>query len=367
MKQGFVIRQSIHIYATNVAGVGATRLVQSLLPELERSIGGASLCIHLPNRGELSTYQPVRDDTVVSQYIRRMPNSISRFFECLWFSRQFDRNDVVIVLGDIPLRCSARQTVFVHTPNVLAARERFDFSFDGLKYWMSRLIFRINQSCAQAYIVQSEVMREALVRTYPNLEGRVHVLLQPAPQWMLSNSLVRQESFRQVGANLKLFYPAANYPHKNHSLLSSLPRSAEALPIDRLVLTIDQSINPAPRVSWVQCAGLLTTDEMADAYLDSDALVFLSKKESYGLPLVEAMYVGKPIVCPDLPYARFLCEDQAIYFCPDDPNSLLGAIDELRRRIDSGWKPDWGLALAKIPSSWAEVGDRIFDISYVNS
>ena len=35
-----------------------------------------------------------------------------------------------------------------------------------------------------------------------------------------------------------------------------------------------------------------------------DALLFLSTDESYGFPLIEAMFVGLPIICPDLPYAR---------------------------------------------------------------
>ena len=30
-------------------------------------------------------------------------------------------------------------------------------------------------------------------------------------------------------------------------------------------------------------------------------LCYLSKEESFGFPLIEAMYLGLPIVCPDLP------------------------------------------------------------------
>ena len=55
---------------------------------------------------------------------------------------------------------------------------------------------------------------------------------------------------------------------------------------------------------------------------DADALLFLSEKD-FGFPLIEAMYLGLPIVCPDLPFARALWND-AIYFDPNDISHKAG-------------------------------------------
>jgi glycosyltransferase involved in cell wall biosynthesis len=46
----------------------------------------------------------------------------------------------------------------------------------------------------------------------------------------------------------------------------------------------------------------------------SDMLVFPSLCESFGLPLVEAISVNKPIVAADLPYAHEVAKDCAVYF-----------------------------------------------------
>lgn len=72
------------------------------------------------------------------------------------------------------------------------------------------------------------------------------------------------------------------------------------------------------------------------------------------------MWIGLPIICPHLPYARTLCKEQAIYFDPYNVASLHEAIAELNKRRDSGWWPDWSTNLKKIPRDWNEVSDAIF-------
>ena len=102
---------------------------------------------------------------------------------------------------------------------------------------------------------------------------------------------------------------------------------------------------------------------MIQAYSYMDALLFLSRDESYGFPLVEAMFVGLPIICPDLPYARILCGEQAIYFDPNDVASLKEAIETLKLQLDAGWWPDWTKQLTVIPASWDEVADDMLRVA----
>jgi glycosyltransferase involved in cell wall biosynthesis len=89
-------------------------------------------------------------------------------------------------------------------------------------------------------------------------------------------------------------------------------------------------------------------------------LLFLSESESYGFPLIEAMYVGLPIVCADFPYARNLCGDEAIYFDSNDISSLKKAVAHLRKKIDDGWWPNWSSQLKNLPESWDDVAREFF-------
>jgi glycosyltransferase involved in cell wall biosynthesis len=129
-------------------------------------------------------------------------------------------------------------------------------------------------------------------------------------------------------------------------------------------LTINPNDNPAKNIDWIKCIGRLNNDEMLEMYSRIDALIFLSKKESYGFPLIEAMYIGIPILCPDLPYARILCGDQAIYFNEDDINSLKDAVYVLNKKLKNGWWPDWREQIKDLPKNWDSVAKQLIDIVY---
>ncbi len=267
------------------------------------------------------------------------------------------------MLGDLPLRCNAPQTVFVQTPHLLRPVQ-FRWSIASIKFAISRMIFRLNMRYARVFIVQSTLMRDALIDTYPALSGKVHVISQPVPAWLLEKKLVRTRRELSTDDDLSLIYPAASYPHKNHKLLSGVSTaSTDTWPVQRLVLTVGNDLNPAPAVPWIDCVGFLSAQQMIQAYSHMDALLFLSRDESYGFPLVEAMFVGLPIVCPDLPYARILCGEQAIYFDPNHVASLKRAIETLKLRLDAGWWPDWSKQLAVIPASWDEVADDMLRVA----
>jgi glycosyltransferase involved in cell wall biosynthesis len=133
-------------------------------------------------------------------------------------------------------------------------------------------------------------------------------------------------------------------------------------PVEELLLTVPPECNPSPGVPWVRCLGLVSAEEMLRIYHRVDALVFLSTDESYGFPLVEAMSVGIPVICPDLPYAHALCGDGAIYFNPVSLESLQSAVCQLHSRLASGWWPDWSAQLAPIPRDWDAVATAMLEV-----
>lgn len=354
-------RAPVRLHLTNVAGAGASQLLQSLLPALERDPGVVVERIELPDRGKLADYRSSSPTTVAQVYRRRLPNALSRMLECTLLASRFDGESPLLVLGDLPLRCRGPQTVFLQQSNLLKP-ERADWRPSRMKYALGRAIFQSNLDRVSTFIVQTDVMRDALERSYPSVVGKVHVIAQPVPTWLLHSGLKRQARVRAPGQALDLIYPAAGYPHKNHVLLSRLDPHAR-WPVEQLVLTLDAVAHPAPGLSWVQCRGFLSSQAMIAAYSKVDALLFLSKEESYGFPLVEAMFVGLPIVCPDLPYAHTLCGDQAFYFDPDQPESLRDALASLKSRLDQGWWPDWQDRLVNIPPDWDTVARMMLEVA----
>jgi hypothetical protein len=357
---------SVRIHAANIVGLGAVQLVQSLLPAMERLPNYRIECLYLPDRGSLANYQAVNPATRLIRRRRYLPNAISRILECTVFGGRFAGEGSLLVLGDIPIRCKGPQTVFVQTP-LLTRSASSNRQIGAIKYWIARRLFKWNSRYATSFIVQTEVMKTALLETYPEITGRVHVIGQPVPEWLLKAEIGRSGPMPGREAGLRLFYPAAGYPHKNHQLLRQIStENMQVWPISTLTLTIPLNSHPNPSLAWVNCVDRLTSDEVIQAYRAADALLFLSLSESFGFPLLEAMWAGLPIICPDLPYARVLCGDQAIYFDPAGAVSLMAATIELSARLDNGWWPDWHEQLRGFPDSWGTVALRMLQIAVVH-
>ncbi len=335
------------------------------MPAIERVSGTVNCVFVLPDRGLLSLYQVINSTSKVKRYRRFLPNVISRALEVIFFSRSFDGPNPLLVLGDLPLRVRSCQTVFVQTPHLIGPNN-IEWSFLYLKYVLIRAIFNHNTKYVDTFIVQTERMKRALAQSYPSIADRIQILAQPVPTWLLQSGLRRTGRLTPDHPKLRLIYPAASYPHKNHTILSRID-CCEEWPVSKLVLTIIQSENPAPDLSWVECRSLLPPADMVRAYAEVDALLFLSKDESYGFPLVEAMFVGLPIVCPDLSYARTLCGDEAIYFDPDCCRSLRFALSELQKRLKHGWWPCWTKSMRVIPNDWEAVASRMLEIAVKTS
>ena len=60
--------------------------------------------------------------------------------------------------------------------------------------------------------------------------------------------------------------------------------------------------------SVVDCIGSIPYEELLTYYKRCNGLLFPSKLESFGLPLVEAAIFGVPVIAADLPYAREVLE-----------------------------------------------------------
>lgn len=57
-------------------------------------------------------------------------------------------------------------------------------------------------------------------------------------------------------------------------------------------------------------------------YLHAAALVFPSRYEGFGLPILEAMHLGTPVLCSDIPVFREVAADAALYFDHADPDDI---------------------------------------------
>jgi glycosyltransferase involved in cell wall biosynthesis len=72
-------------------------------------------------------------------------------------------------------------------------------------------------------------------------------------------------------------------------------------------------------VKWL---GRVSDDELLRLYNQAECFIFPSIYEGFGIPPVEAMACGCPVIASDIPVIREVCGDAALYFTPTDPKNI---------------------------------------------
>lgn len=104
---------------------------------------------------------------------------------------------------------------------------------------------------------------------------------------------------------------------------------------------------------WLRFAGFVSDGELATLYSRTTALVFPSRYEGFGLPVLEAMSAGAPVVCADASSLPEVAGDAALYFDPLDHRALA---TQLTRLLDDD-RVRAGL-LARMPAQVAKFSWR---------
>jgi len=92
--------------------------------------------------------------------------------------------------------------------------------------------------------------------------------------------------------------------------------------------------------------------ELAAAYSAAEALVFPSKIEGFGLPLVEAMNCGCPVIALDTPIHREVCGDAALYCADGEPAQVAYHLAAMQVETARAAQVERGNRRAKL-YSWA--------------
>ena len=136
-----------------------------------------------------------------------------------------------------------------------------------------------------------------------------------------------------------VLYPAITHPHKNHTvLLEAVNRLAASHPLLRLVLTggrgrahaeVDACIARLALGDLVVQPGRVTQGAYHSLLELSDVLAFPSIYEGFGLPVLEAMRCGKPVVAANATALPEILAGAGILVDGHDPEAWAEAIESV--------------------------------------
>jgi glycosyltransferase involved in cell wall biosynthesis len=81
-----------------------------------------------------------------------------------------------------------------------------------------------------------------------------------------------------------------------------------------------RELTDAEQEGWVLHLGYVSAEELAALYRGAEMVVLPSLYEGFGLPAVEALRAGAPLVASDLPVLREVAGEAALYAPPDRPD-----------------------------------------------
>ena len=144
-----------------------------------------------------------------------------------------------------------------------------------------------------------------------------------------------------IGRNPYMFYPANFWPHKNHRmLLTAFSMFLSQNTNSKIELVFTGTIQDKERElraaasqmdmgGRVHFLGYLETNQLAAVWQGCEFLIFPSLYEGFGIPLLEAMYYGKPILCSNVTSIPEIAQDAALYFDPRDPRDIVKCLETI--------------------------------------
>jgi glycosyltransferase involved in cell wall biosynthesis len=203
-------------------------------------------------------------------------------------------------------------------PPEFAAPIRLLWRLFHLAWWPQRVL--LNR--ADAVVTVSETTAGLIARH--RLTDRPVTVVPNAP-----DPLPELSRAPRTGA---LVYMGSFMPYKNVATLAS---AMPSLPHHELHLMSRISAEERARLTALAPGGKLVFHDGAsdEAYREvlhgATALVTASRDEGFGIPLVEAMSLGTPVVVSDIPVFREVAGPAGAFFAPDDVHGFVEAVRAL--------------------------------------
>lgn len=196
-----------------------------------------------------------------------------------------------------------------------------------IRYYLRRsLLLRQLRRESDACWVETAQARQRLLQV---CKGPVHIIGNTYSRWLVPES-------GTVGQVCRRFlYISAWYPHKNMEILPEVIRLLQEQQVDcQILLTLPEQAFGRIFASgypdgYVMNLGPVQGPQMLQAYRQADAVLMPSRLETFSAAYPEAMRMEKPVLASDLPFAREICGDAALYFDPCNASDIVACIIKL--------------------------------------
>jgi glycosyltransferase involved in cell wall biosynthesis len=322
--------RKLFVHATNIHAGGGRSLLYALLQQLAYDSGVVAL---------LDKRMATPDKLPLNLKVKRVKPSIwQRFRAEWWLAQNAQPQDTVLCFGNLPplFRLRGHVLVFLQNRYLVDDVELDAFPLKTrLRLWIERLWLSGRMENADEFIVQTPSMKRLLeART----NGKIQVSVLP----FMANHEEYVRRMPPLGMQKEkgseFLYVASGEPHKNHrQLIEAWCLLALDGAFPALKLTLDKA-HFADLCDWmgqkieqyslnVENVGNVPHAQVRQLYDRAGALIYPSTFESFGLPLIEAMQAGLPVLASELDYVRDVLDPEQTF----DPESAVSIARAVKR------------------------------------
>ena len=342
-------------YFINDSGTGIQRVVKNVVEKIHKTQTEYEIREIYLNKYKGYFYCDTNEKVIFSK------DDIFLGLDLIWYKFRFVKNYV-----DYIYKHGVKVWFFVYDLIPLLIKEESDkYSRKEFSYWLQHVLKYtgvITDSKAILDDIKNWISNNPKMKVNPDIKYRYAYLgvdfsdkkisvdykqLSDGVTFLMVSTLAYRKKFDQVvnafnilwdkGINVKLNLVGRPHYHKYTELINSNGY------LNKKLFWYNNGIND---------------DELIKLYSDSDAVIFASISEGFGLSLIEASYYKKPLIIRDIPVFREIAGDNAFYFSGLSAEELADKIEEWLSLYKAGKHP-----LSQIQYlSWDECAENIYNI-----
>ncbi len=245
-----------------------------------------------------------------------------------------DRLDVFFAPAySCPLRLPVPRVTTIHDLSFFS----WPADMSPLEGFRRRLLTGASVRASARLVADCDFGRRELVARFPDAAGRV-AAIPLGPDDDLPAAPSRELARRQLEVRgLRVLTVGSIFNRRRLPVLldalgrlrrSGLPVSLDVVGDNRTSPRLDlpRLVRASGLVEAVALLGFVSDDELVARYAAADAFVFLSEYEGFGLPVLEAMVRGLPVVTSARPSLGELFGDAALLVDPSDAAAVAAAL-----------------------------------------
>ena len=273
-----------------------------------------------------------------------------------------------------PLRCKVPLILTLHDIIFLEARDKTNHSFyQNLGWFYRRLVVpRILKKCKRIITV-SEFELNNIVSKLSIPHERMVMIYNGFNEWFKPTA---EEDFtyqKYINQSGYFFFLGNTDPKKNteRTLIayskylekSDVKRQLLMADLDKFFLNDILSRNGIEHIrKMIVMPGYIVNSDLPNIYNNAFAFLYTSLRESFGIPLLEAMACGTPVITSNTSSMPEIGGPHAILVNPEDPDEIAKMMLKLEKDDDFYRQQEKiGIERAKL-FSWKQTAERLLEL-----